>query len=548
MQGLMMDYPLTLTHILERSAKLFPKKEIASKMPDVMHRHSYADFHARVHAVARGLERLGVKPGDRVGTLCWNSFRHLELYFAVPCYGAVLHTLNLRLPSDQLAYIINHADDRVIFVDASLVSVLEPIRDQISCVKQFVILPDIELPDTENDQTALGSSIGYEELIQSSGSALYAWPQLDEKTAAATCYTSGTTGNPKGVLYTHRALVLHSIALAMADTFGISERDTVLQIVPMFHANGWGIPYTAVMTGADIVFTGRQLHPADIANLIQNERATFTAAVPTIWMSLYGYLETQPRDLSSLRTVVVAGSAMPRQFIELYEKKYGVRFRLAWGMTETTPIATFMAVKDELEDLPEKQRFDMLARHGLPVAGVDIRIVDADGKEIAWDGTTMGELQARGPWVTSGYYNDPRNDEAFQDGWFRTGDVATIDPEGYMQIMDRTKDLVKSGGEWISSVDLENALMAHPKVMEAAVIAVFHPKWQERPLACIALHENCRGTVTKEEMLDFLSGRVAKWWLPDDIVFVDAVPKTSVGKFNKRALREQFKDYVLPGI
>ncbi|HTA71101.1 MAG TPA: long-chain fatty acid--CoA ligase [Bryobacteraceae bacterium] len=543
MQGLMMDYPLTLTHILERSAKLFPKKEIASKMPDGMHRYSYADFHRRVHAVARGLERLGVKPGDRVGTLCWNSFRHLELYFAVPCYGAVLHTLNLRLPSDQLAYIINHADDRVIFVDASLVSILEPIRDQISCTKQFVILPD-----AENDNTSLAPSTGYEELIESSSAAPYPWPQLDENTAAATCYTSGTTGNPKGVLYTQRALVLHSFALAMADVFAISERDTVLQIVPMFHANGWGIPYAAVMTGARIVHTGRHLQPVDIANLIQTERVTFTAGVPTIWMSLYGYLETQPRDLSSLRTVVVAGSAMPRQFIELYEKKYGVRFRLAWGMTETTPIATFMAVKDKLEDLPEKQRFDLLARHGLPVAGVDIRIVDAEGKEIAWDGTTMGELQTRGPWITSGYYNDPRNDQAFQDGWFRTGDVATIDSEGYLQIMDRTKDLVKSGGEWISSVDLENALMAHPKVMEAAVIAVFHPKWQERPLACIALHENCRGTVTKEEMLDFLSGRVAKWWLPDDIVFVDAVPKTSVGKFNKRALREQFKDYVLPGV
>jgi fatty-acyl-CoA synthase len=541
MQGLMMDYPLTLTHLLERSGKLFPKKEIASKMPDAMHRYTYADFHARVHAVARGLERLGVKPGDRVGTLCWNSFRHLELYFAVPCYGAVLHTLNLRLPSDQLAYIINHADDRVIFVDASLVSILEPIREQISCTKHFVILPDAPA-----EKTTLAPSTDYEQMAQNAG-APYSWPQLDEKAAAATCYTSGTTGHPKGVLYTHRSLFLHSFSLAMADSFAISERDTVLQIVPMFHANGWGIPYAAVMTGARIVFTGRQLQPVDIANLIQNERATFAAGVPTIWMSLYGYLENQPRDLSSLRTVVVAGSAMPRQFIELYEKKYGVRFRLAWGMTETTPIATFMAVKEQLEELPERQRFDLLARHGLPVAGVDIRIVDAEGKEIAWDGTTMGELQARGPWITSGYYNDPRNDQAFQDGWFRTGDVATIDPEGYLQIMDRTKDLVKSGGEWISSVDLENAIMAHPKVMEAAVIAVFHPKWQERPLACIALHENCRGTVTKEEMLEFLSGRVAKWWLPDDIVFLDAVPKTSVGKFNKRVLREQFKDYVLPG-
>ncbi len=541
MQGLMMDYPLTLTHVLERSAKLFPKKEIASKMPDGMHCYSFADFHRRVHAVARVLEKLGVKPGDRVGSLCWNSFRHLELYFAVPCYGAVLHTLNLRLAADQLSYIIQHAEDKVIFIDASLVSVLEPIRDLLPCVQHFVILPD------ERAETSLTPASDYEEQIRSVGNGLYAWPRLDENTASATCYTSGTTGNPKAVLYTHRALVLHSFALAMTDVFGISERDSILQIVPMFHANGWGIPFAAVMTGSRIVFTGRQLQPADIAELIQNEHITFTAGVPTIWMTLYGYLESHPHDLSTLRAVVVAGSAMPRQFIERYEKKYGVAIRPAWGMTETTPIATMMTVKSKLESLPEQKRFDLLARHGLPVAGVDIRIVDADGKELPWDGETMGELQTRGPWITSGYYNDTRNDQAFSDGWFRTGDVATIDPDGYLQIMDRTKDLVKSGGEWISSVDLENAIMAHPKVAEAAVIAVFHPKWQERPLACIAPSAEYRGQITKQEILDFLSSRVAKWWLPDDVVFIDAVPKTSVGKFNKRALRDQFKDYVLPG-
>jgi len=531
-----MDYPLTLTHILERSAKLFHRQEIASKTPHGTHRYSYADFYRRAHSLAHALARLGVQPGNRVGTLCWNSFRHLELYFAIPCYGAVMHTLNLRLPRDQLAYIINHAEDTVIFVDASLFNLLAPIRDQLRSVKHFVILPDQEPPAGD-----------YEQLLEASPTEPYPWPRLDENAAAATCYTSGTTGNPKGVLYTHRALFLHSFALAMTDTFAISERDTILQIVPMFHANGWGIPFTAVMTGARIVFTGRDLQPADIAGLIQNERVTFTSGVPTIWMNLFGYLETHPHDLSSLRMVVSAGSAMPRQLVEWYEKKYGVHFRLAWGMTETTPIATFMAVKKHLESLAEKEHFDLLARHGLPVAGVDIRIVDAEGVEIPWDGTTMGELQTRGPWVTSGYYNDPRGDESFSEGWFRTGDVATIDPEGYMQIMDRTKDLVKSGGEWISSVDLENAIMAHPKVMEAAVIAVFHPKWQERPLACIAPFEEYRGQISKQEILDFLAGKITKWWLPDDIVFVDAVPKTSVGKFNKRVLREQFKDYILPG-
>ncbi len=535
-----MDYPLTLTHILERSRKLFSKQQISGKMPDGIRRYSYADFHRRVHAVAHILEQLNVQPGDRVGTLCWNSSRHLELYFAIPCYGAVMHTLNLRLPSDQLAFIIQHAEDKVIFVDASLASILEPIRDQIPCVQHFVIVPD------EARATTLAPSSDYEQALENAPSRPYAWPRLDENAAAATCYTSGTTGNPKGVVYTHRAIVLHSFALAMTDTFAISERDTILQIVPMFHANGWGIPFAAIMTGARIVFSGRQLQPADIAELIQSERVTFTAGVPTIWMSLYAYLESHPHDLSSLRAVVVAGSAMPRQFIESYEKKYGVPFRLAWGMTETTPIATFMAVKRDLESLPEKDRFDLLARHGLPVAGVDIRIVDAGGQELPWDGTTMGELQTRGPWITSGYYNDPRSEQAFSDGWFRTGDVATIDSEGYMQIMDRTKDLVKSGGEWISSVDLENAIMAHPKVAEAAVIAIFHPKWQERPLACIAPLAEYRNTTTKEEILEFLATRVAKWWLPDDIIFVDAVPKTSVGKFNKRALREQFKDYRLP--
>ena len=519
MQGLMMDYPLTLPHILERAAKLFPRKEIASKMPDGMHRYCYAEFHRRVHAVAGALERLGVRRGDRVGTLCWNSSRHLELFFAVPCYGAVLHTLNLRLASDQLAYIINHAEDQVIFLDASLASVLEPIRDQIPCVKHFVVLPDAPAGD------AIPSAMDYEQLIAASSGAPFTWPRLDENEAAAACYTSGTTGNPKGVLYSHRSLFLHSYALALVDAFGICEADSVLQLCPMFHANGWGIPYGSVMTGARMVFSGRNLQPAEVAALIQDERITFTAAVPTIWLSLYGYLEDHPHDLSRLRTVIVAGSAMPRQFIELYEKKYGVQFRLAWGMTETTPIATVTALKSHLRDLPDNERFDLLARHGLPVPGVDIRIVDVEGQELPWDGTTMGELQTRGPWVTSGYYNDPRNDQIFDDGWFRTGDVATVDPEGYLQIMDRTKDLVKSGGEWISSVDLENAIMAHPKVMEAAVIAAFHPKWQERPLACIAPLEQHRGSITKQEILDFLEGRVAKWWLPDDIVLSTRCPR-----------------------
>ena len=528
----MMDYPLTLTHVLERAAKLYPRKEIASRQPDgSMHRYSYADFYTRTHRLAHVLRRLGIGPGDRVGTLCWNGYRHLELYFAIPCSGAVLHTLNLRLAPDQLSYIINHAGDQVIFVDADLVPILEDIRGELKSVRQVVVV---------------GDGGDYETLLESAPEEPFAWPSLKESAAAATCYTSGTTGNPKGVLYTHRSLVLHSFALCMADVFGLSEGDVILQLVPMFHANGWGIPFAGVMTGSRLVFSGRQLQPADIAFLIESERATFSAGVPTLWMGLYSYLELHPRDISSLRTLSSAGSALPRQFIELYETKYSIRFRLAWGMTETTPIATVTTLKQSMEDLPDKERFDLLARHGLPVAGVDVRIVDESGSALPWDGATMGELQVRGPWITSGYYNDPRSEQAFMDGWFRTGDVATIDGEGYIQITDRTKDLVKSGGEWISSVDLENAIMGHPKVMEAAVIGVFHPKWQERPLACIAPLPEYKDQITKQELIEFLAPRVAKWWLPDDIVFIDAVPKTSVGKFNKRALRERYKEYKLP--
>ena len=535
MRGLMMNTPLTLTPLLERAGRLFAKKEIVSRTDAGMHRYTYADFYARVHRLAWTLKAMGIQPGDRVGTLCWNSYRHLEMYFAVTCYGAVLHTLNLRLASDQLAYIINHADDRVIFSDESLTNLLDPIRDELKGVREIVKLDE-----------------AYEERLAAAPVDPYPWPQLEETTACATCYTSGTTGHPKGVLYTHRAMVLHSYGLTMADTFALSERDTVLQLVPMFHANGWGIPFAAVMVGSKIVLSGRFLQPADIAAMIEGERATFTAGVPTLWMGLYGLLETEKHDISSLRSIVCAGSALPRQFVESYEKKYGIRFMLAWGMTETTPIATVVAMKSYLESLEEKDRHDLMARHGLTIAGIDVRIVDEAGSELAWDGTIMGELQVRGPWICSSYYNDPRGDErgqaeSFMDGWFRTGDVATIDSEGYIQIMDRTKDLVKSGGEWISSVDLENAIMGHPKVMEAAVIAVAHPKWQERPVAAIAPFPQFRGQITKEEILEFLKDKVAKWWLPDDMIFIDAVPKTSVGKFNKRALREQFKDYSLPG-
>ncbi len=533
-RGQIMDYPLTLIPLLERAVRLFPHREIASRTADgSMHRYTYRDMNARVHRLAHALQRLGLQPGDRVGTLCSNTSRHLELYFAVPCSGMVLHTLNLRLSPAQLAYIINHAGDRVIFADRSLVNLLDAIHDEIPGVEQIIVLPDTGAAAGADD---------YETLLAESPGTLFAWPQFDEQTAASCCYTSGTTGNPKGVLYSHRSLVLHSYALCLADSFAFSQRDTVLIIVPMFHVNGWGMPWAAIMAGAKLVFNGRQLQSSDLAWLIENERATFACGVPTIWMGLYGYLEDHPHDISSLQRVCVGGSALPRQFVEGFAKKYGVPFKLLWGMTETAPIATVMPLTDEMEALPDGPKFDLLSRHGMALPGIDVRIVDDHGRELPWDGQTMGELQVRGLWVISGYWQ-VESSACFDNGWFRTGDVATIDEHGYIQITDRTKDLVKSGGEWISTVDLENAIMGHPKVAEAAVIAVFHPKWHERPLACVVARTEYRDTITKREIMEHLASRVLKWWLPDDIVFIDAIPKTSVGKFNKRALRERFKDY-----
>jgi len=542
MKGLMMDYPLTITHFLERARRLYPRKEIVSKMPGGMHRYTYADFYARVMRLANALEQLGVRKGDRVATFAWNHYRHLELYFAVPCMGAVLHTLNIRLFPDQIVYIINHAADKVIFIDDNLLPALERLGDRLPTVEHYVIMSD-----GGEVQTSLSPAHDYEALLQAAD-AHYEFPTLDENDAAGMCYTSGTTGNPKGVVYSHRAIVLHTLVEGLADTFGINERDVVMPVVPMFHANAWGMPFGATMVGAKQVFPGPHLHPRDLAELIQQERVTVTAGVPTIWIGLYNLLERERYDISSLRTMPVGGSAAPQSLIEGFEKRFGVPITHAWGMTEMTPLGTVSKLKSYLEELPEEERFKIRAKQGIPAPFVEIRAVDEEGNEVPWDGKTMGELQVRGPWIISAYYNDPRTAEAFQDGWFRTGDVVTIDPEGYIQIVDRTKDLVKSGGEWISTVELENAIMAHPKVLEAAVIAVPHPKWQERPLAVVVPKEEFKDQITKEEVLESIRDKFAKWWLPDDVVFVDSIPKTSVGKFDKRALREQFADYRLPEV
>ncbi len=540
MRGTMMDYPLTLQYFLERSNKMSPRKEIASKTATGMHRYNYADFYARVHRLANALADLGVRKGDRVATFAWNHYRHLELYFAVPCMGAVLHTLNIRLFPDQLAYVINHAEDKIIFADATLLPALQRVQDRLTGVERFVIMTDTG----KAPETTLAPTGEYESLL-SAARPEFPFPKLDELDAAGVCYTSGTTGNPKGVVYTHRAMFIHSMAEAMADSVAVSERDTIMPVVPMFHVNAWGLPYTCTMVGAKQVFPGPHLQPRDLAELIQNEKVTLAAGVPTLWIGLYSLLEREQYDLSSLRTLVVGGSAAPRTLIENFEKNFGVPITHAWGMTEMTPLGTVSKLKAELLDAPEEVRFAYRAKQGRAMPGVEVKVVNEAGQEVAWDGQTMGELWVRGPWIASSYYNDPARADAFTpDGWFRTGDVVTIDSEGYMEITDRTKDLVKSGGEWISSVALESALMGHPKVLEAAVIAIPHEKWQERPLAVVVPKPDQAESIGKGELIEFLRAKFPKFWLPDDVVFVTEMPKTSVGKFDKKVLRDRFKEHV----
>ncbi|MBI2219195.1 MAG: long-chain fatty acid--CoA ligase [Candidatus Rokubacteria bacterium] len=532
----MMDYPLTLTHFFERSRRLFPKKTIATRVPGrPLFRYTYADFAERTMRLAAALRALGVKKGDRVATFAWNSHRHLELYWAVPLIGGVLHTLNIRLSRDDLAYIVNHAGDSVVFADASLWAALEGLRDRIPTVRRFVIMPDTP------DAAVPPGLAEYEDLL--AGTApITSWPELAETDASGMCYTSGTTGHPKGVVYTHRAVFLHCLAQAMTDSFGLSERDVIFHMVPMFHANSWCVPYTGVMVGATHVLAGPNPQPRDICEIVQSEKVTVCGGVPTVWIAVKELVEHDGYDISSLRCIPIGGSAAPRSLIELYDKKFGASMTHAWGMTEMTPLGTLSRLKSYMLDWPEDRQYAVRARCGYPSVGVDVRIVDDDGRELPWDGQSMGELQVRGPWVVGAYYDNPESAARFTaDGWFRTGDVATIDAEGYVQITDRTKDLIKSGGEWISSVDVENLIMAHPKVLEAAVIAVPHPKWVERPLACVVPRPGER--IERAEIIEFLRPKLARWALPDEVVLIDAVPKTSVGKFDKKVLRERFKDW-----
>jgi fatty-acyl-CoA synthase len=532
MQSTMQDGDLTITDILRRGAKVYPESQVVSFEGEDSRRGTFAQVAERAARLAGALKRLGIQSGDRVGTLSWNHQEHLEAYFAVPCMGAVLHTLNLRLDPEQLAYVINHAEDRVILVDASLVPLLAKIRSKLTTVERIIVIG-------EGDASALGEVLSYEDLLAAERPE-YPWPDLAEKTAAAMCYTTGTTGAPKGVVYSHRSTYLHS--LAEWGAFSLKEADRALVIVPMFHVNAWGIPYTAFMLGADLLMPGRFLQPEPLCRFIQAERPTFAAGVPTIWQGVLHHIEAHPADLTSMRTIICGGSAVPRSLMERFEKNHGLRIIQAWGMTETSPIG---AVAVPPRGVPPEEEMDWRSKTGRVVAGVRLRIVDDSGKEQPWDGESVGEIEVRGPWITGAYFKDPAPDK-FDDGWLRTGDVGCVDSRGFIQITDRSKDVIKSGGEWISSVALETLLIGHPDVLDAAVIAVPDERWDERPLASVVLKPG--SSTSPEELRDFVAGQVVKFWVPERWAVVDEIPKTSVGKYDKKVLRAMYADGKLPAV
>jgi len=530
----MMQTPLTMSQMIVRAEKYFPKKQVVSRTTSGIHRFTYKQIAERTRRLADSLTKLGVLKGDRVGTLAWNHHRHLEAYFAIPCMGAVLHTINIRLSPQHISFIINHAEDKVLLIDPDMVPLLEKCSSELNTVKAYVIMTD----EKELPETTLSPVYHYETLL-TEASPNFDYPtDIDENAPAGMCYTSATTGNPKGVVYSHRGIVLHSMALGLADSAAISEKDIALPVVPMFHANAWGMPFAAVWFGTSMVLPGPNFTPKLLAELIQQEKVTITAGVPTIWLGLLKELDEGSYDMSSLKRVLCGGSAAPKGMIKTFEKRHGIPFLHAYGMTETSPLVVISTLKSYQEELDEEERLELRAKQGVLVPGIEMKIVGKAG-EVAWDGKEMGELALRGPWIASEYYKDERTLDAFRDGWLYTGDVVTIDEEGFVKIVDRTKDLIKSGGEWISSVDLENALMAHEAVFEAAVVAVPHEQWQERPIACVVLKEAFQDKTTKEELMDFLKPQFAKWWLPDDIRFLNEIPKTSVGKFLKMALRDQ---------
>lgn len=533
-----MDTPLLLTSMMERAEKYFPRKEVISRTASGIHRFTYKEIGERTRRLASALTKIGLKKGDKIGTFAWNHHRHLEAYFAVPCSGAVLHMVNIRLTQEHLTYVINHAEDKILLIDPDLVPIIEKIKAQLTTVQCFVIMSD----EKEIPETTLHPAFSYEQLIDDGDPAFNFISDMDERTPAAMCYTSATTGNPKGVVYTHRGIVLHSLAIGLADTLGLCERDVAMPVVPMFHVNAWGLPFAAVWYGTKQVLPGPSFTPKILAELIEQEKVTITGGVPTIWIGLLKELEENQYDISSIRALVCGGAASPKGLIRAFEEKYKVPFISGYGMTETSPIVSLSTLTSEMDSLSLEEKIDIRAKTGLVVPGLDIRVVNENG-DVPCDGATMGELIVRGPWIANEYYKDERTNDAFKDGWLYTGDIAVMDADGYVRITDRTKDLIKSGGEWISSVALENALMSHEAVYEAAVIAIPHPKWQERPLACVVLKDAYRNQIFEQDLILFLKGQFSNWWLPDEIIFLKEIPKTSVGKFLKRTLRDQWKHY-----
>ena len=531
----MMDYPLLLTNFMQHAAKYFPTKEIVSVYATGTFRYTYADWYKRTSQLAGALRSLGIKKGDRVASFSLNNHRHMELYFGVPCMGAVLHTLNIRLSAEHLVYIINHAEDRILFIDEDVYFLIEPFKDQLKTVEKYVIMSQSGLMPP----TTLSPVVLYDDLIKDFPET-YDFPvDRDENEPCLICYTSATTGDPKGVVYSHRGLVIHSFSTGVA--LGVQEKDCALHIVPMFHANAWGAPFVCTMCGMKQVLPGRQiLDMAVLCRIIAEEKISFSCGVPTIWIMLHSYLENGgAHDFSSIRYLFSGGSAMPRHLIESYEKKYGVMMAQGYGATETSPVVTLSIPKSYMETLSVDEKIDIRATAGMPLPGLDVKLVNTEtGKGVRMDGQEMGEILVRGPWIAGEYYKNPKQSAmTFPDGWFHTGDIGTMSKEGYISLVDRTKDLIKSAGEWISSIDLENAIMGFSKVLEAAVISLPDDKWQERPLACVVPQPDAAKTITKEEIQDYLKDKVAKWWIPDEIVFMKELPKTSVGKFDKKSLR-----------
>jgi acyl-CoA synthetase (AMP-forming)/AMP-acid ligase II len=539
MIGLMQDWPLLISSLISYSGLYHGDVEIVSRtIEGPIHRYGYREAENRSKKLANALLSLGVQPGDRIGTMAWNGYRHLELYFGISGPGAVLHTINPRLFPEQISYIANHAEDQYLFVDLTFVPLLESIVDTLSTVKGFVILTD----EAHMPKTSLPQALSYETLLASQSDD-YRWPRLDEWTASSLCYTSGTTGNPKGVLYGHRSTVLHSFCVCTMDGLGLSSHEVVMPVVPMFHANAWGTPYAAAMCGAKMVFPGEKMDGQSIFELLDSEKVTLTLAVPTVWLMLLQYLKETGKQLPYLKRVVIGGSAAPKSMIQTFEEEYQVQVVHAWGMTEMSPLGTTGTLKPKHGDLPYEQKLAIKSKQGRSIYGVDMKIVDEQEKELPRDGKAFGHLLVRGPWITNGYLKGEGGRIIDDEGWFNTGDVATIDSEGYMQITDRSKDVIKSGGEWISSIDLENDAMGHPAVAEAAVIGLSHPKWDERPLLIIVRKKDAQ--VTKEEILEYMRSKVARWQIPDDVVFVDQLPHTATGKLLKTQLREEFKNHKL---